>query len=259
MLMTTPTGESCDAWDVMIHGLVDDELDPAHSLQLEQHVSQCSRCSAEIRKVRDLKRTISQEGVHWPMPDHVRSQILDALSAQSKKGTPAAWRGWLDWTVQWSFIPSMAALAASLFLVMAVPQQEASLQQELVASHVRSLLADHLTDVPSSDRHTVKPWFNGKIDFSPPVVDLASEGFPLVGGRLDYVSGKVVAALVYRRSGHILNLFISTGALPERATTLEGYTVMQWTAGGLRYAVVSDIGTKELATFRDLFNGEAQK
>jgi anti-sigma factor RsiW len=256
-MMASPDS-SCAFWDVMMHGLVDDELDPAHALQLEQHLSGCPRCRDEFQRARTLKRTISQEGVSWRMPEHIRFQILDAVGAHSGPVAPAARQGWLDWTMRWSFVPSMAALAASLFLVLTVPQEGRSLREELVASHVRSLLVDHLTDVPSSDRHTVKPWFNGKIDFSPPVVDLASDGFPLLGGRVDYISGKVVAALVYRRNGHIINLFISTGTSPEITKTQEGFTVTQWSGGGLRYAAVSDIDAKELHAFRVSFMREAR-
>jgi anti-sigma factor RsiW len=255
--MTSSADDPCHEWGLMLHGFVDGELDSAHSLKLEQHVFECPRCSAELTRIRNLKRTIAQEGVRWRMPEHVRAKILDAVAEQRGTAASTNWQGWLDWLRRWSLVPSLATLAASLALVLAVPRPGPSIQDELVASHVRSLLVDHLTDVPSSDRHTVKPWFNGKIDFSPPVVDLVGGGFPLIGGRLDYVSGKVVAALVYRRNGHVVNLFISTGPLPESTIVQDGYTIVRWSAGGLNYAAVSDIGPNELTTFRDLFMRES--
>jgi anti-sigma factor RsiW len=151
----------------------------------------------------------------------------------------------------------MTAIAASLMLFQVGPLQTASLQDELVASHVRSLEANHLIDVATSDRHVVKPWFNGKIDFAPPVVDLADQGFPLAGGRLDYAGGREVAALVYRRNAHVINVFI----MPSRqrpATWLAhahrtSYSVVHWSRGGLECWAVSDVEPAELERFRTVF------
>ena len=152
---------------------------------------------------------------------------------------------------QWSFVPATAALVASLFLVMTGPRTGQSLQDEILASHIHSLLASHLTDVQSSDQHTVKPWFNGKADFSPPVVDLAAQGFPLVGGRLDYIGGHIVATAVYRRRQHIINLFMwpaQTMSVP--ASQRQGYNILPWTAGGTTFCAVSDVSEQELQTLR---------
>ena len=151
-------------------------------------------------------------------------------------------------------MPSLAVLAASLMLVLNVPQQSQSIEDQLLASHVRSMLADHLTDVLTSDQHTVKPWFNGKIDFSPPVVDLAAQGFPLVGGRVDYLDGRVVAALIYRRHGHVINLFIWPATLETRSNTeKDGYNFVEWNVDGLVFWAVSDVAAPDLSAFRDDF------
>jgi anti-sigma factor RsiW len=160
----------------------------------------------------------------------------------------------LELAKQWLFVPSLAALAASLFLVMSLPQDRSSIQEEVVASHVRSLLVNHLTDVATSDQHTVKPWFNGKIDFSPPVVDLAPQGFPLVGGRVDYIGSRVVAALIYRRQGHFINVFVWP-APPATATTAtrDGYNMANWTQDGLNFWAVSDVNSDDINKFREAF------
>jgi anti-sigma factor RsiW len=161
---------------------------------------------------------------------------------------------------QWLFVPSLAALAASLFLVLGPIQNHTSIQDEVVAGHVRSLLADHLTDVATSDQHTVKPWFNGKIDFSPPVVDLAPQGFPLVGGRVDYVHGRVVAALVYRRRGHLINVFVWPAPPgPATTTTRDGYNIENWSKDGLTFWAVSDAAADEISGFREAFIDQTAK
>ncbi len=132
----------------------------------------------------------------------------------------------------------------------------AGLEDQLVASHVRSLLADHLTDVATSDRHTVKPWFNGRIDYAPPVPDLASDGYPLAGGRLDYAGNCVVAALVYRRRAHVINLFVlphDRETATKTAARHDSYSVVHWTQSGLDFWAVSDIETGDLEAFHQAF------
>ena len=252
---------ACAEGSLTLHGFLDGELDAIHSLRFEQHLASCPRCAAEAAKFLALTRIVAQDGVRWRAPNHIHAQILDAVAGENagRRSVTAAERPGasrlLQFISRWSLIPSMAALAASLFLVLAAPHDGASVQDEVVASHVRSLLVDHLTDVKSSDRHTVKPWFNGKIDFSPPIVDLSSEGFPLIGGRVDYVGGRVVAALVYRRHGHIINVFVWPGpTLAPAANARDGYNLVGWSNGGLRFSAISDLNATEILGFRDLFS-----
>jgi anti-sigma factor RsiW len=250
----------------MLHGFIDGELDAAHSLQLEQHLATCPHCADQLERFRAVNKVVSQQGVRWRTPDHVRAQVLAAVSReaalQAQSANQQASQGFriLAFVRQWLFVPSLAALAASLFLVMAPMQDRSPIQDEILASHVRSLLVDHLTDVATSDQHTVKPWFNGKVDFSPPVVDLASQGFPLVGGRVDYIGGRVVAALIYRRQGHLINVFVWP-ASPAAATTTarDGYNLANWTSDGLNFWAVSDVSADDISRFRRAFSEQTAK
>jgi anti-sigma factor RsiW len=247
----------CSHWELMLHGFIDGELDAAHSLEFERHLATCPDCAGQLKRFQALKQVVSQKGVRWRAPDHVRAQVLAAIAHEAEKAARPVVSGWdraFGLVRQWLFVPSLAALAASLFLVLGPIQNRASIQEEVVAGHVRSMLANHLTDVATSDQHTVKPWFNGKIDFSPPVVDLAQQGFPLVGGRVDYVEGRVVAALVYRRRGHLINVFVwPAPPAGTTATTRDGYNIENWSKDGLTFWAVSDAASDEISGFRESF------
>jgi anti-sigma factor RsiW len=142
-----------------------------------------------------------------------------------------------------------AALAASVALLLPVAQPDRGLADELVSGHIRALQPGHLLDVPSTDRHTVKPWFEGRIDFAPPVPDFAAQGFPLEGGRMDVVGGRSVAVLIYRHDKHPINVFVWPGAVPAGSSSRQGYGLRQWSAGGLGFHAVSDLDPAELDQF----------
>jgi anti-sigma factor RsiW len=151
-----------------------------------------------------------------------------------------------------------AAAAATVMFAIVRSDQDQRMFSEVISAHLRSLQAEHLTDVETSDQHTVKPWFNGKLDVSPPVIDLTAQGFTLLGGRLDYVDGAGVAAIVYRRRRHIINLFVAPGAGTEdkraKIETVQGFNIRRWTEQGLNFWAVSDINTEELQEFGQKFD-----
>lgn len=192
------------------------------------------------------------------------AQAIDDAARAATPARPApSRRGWTTRVAQWRWAwinlglagASMAACALTLSLYLGQPSAQERLEQEIVASHFRSLMPDHLADVASSDQHTVKPWFAGKLDFSPPVVDLAGSGFPLLGGRLDYIGQRPVAALAYGRHKHLLNLYLWPEAAADSApvaASRQGYHLLSWRHAGMRYIAVSDMGAADMAEFARL-------
>ncbi|MBN8917374.1 MAG: anti-sigma factor [Rhizobiales bacterium] len=260
--------EPCAEWDALLNSYLDGELDAVHVLEVERHLASCPACAAHLRRLEGSHALLASGQARWPVPERLRERVVAALAAEAANASPAAWSPATLWRrlwggtgrtlmgerfARWSLVPSLAVLAVAL-VIAELPLRGGALEDELVAGHVRSLLADHLTDVASSNQHTVKPWFGGRIDFSPPVVDLAARGFPLMGGRLDYVGGRVVAALVYRRNGHVINVFVWPGASGARTVKgRDGYTLMGWSEAGLSYWAVSDINPVELKEFQEDF------
>jgi anti-sigma factor RsiW len=241
---------ACDDREMLLHGLLDGELDAANVQATEAHLKTCPGCAEAYRELQALRARVAAPEIAYRAPDALRAR-LQAV-AEPEPVRPARLRA----AAPWAFSGGFAALAATFAIMLAQPTTLA-LQDELVASHVRSTLAQHLVDVETSDRHTVKPWFNGKVDFAPPVVDLADQGFPLVGGRLDYLDHRSVAAIVYRRNKHVLNLFVwpaTAGLLPPRsAAPPAGYAIVHWTEGGLQFWAVSDVEARDLEAFHQAF------
>ena len=188
---------------------------------------------------------IRREATYHAAPGHLRGRILASLPRE-----PAA-RRWKPWGFASGLAAAFAILAATGIYVLS-PGADQRLAEEIVGAHVRSLMVDHAFDVASSDSHTVKPWFAGKLDFSPPVVDLTAQGFALLGGRLDYIDRRPVAALVYRHRQHLINLFILPAARDARPRTLErqGFHLAAWGQAGMTWWAVSDLNAQELSEFR---------
>jgi anti-sigma factor (TIGR02949 family) len=242
---------------VQLDAYVDGELAPQDARELERHLGDCPECAA-LRDARiALGAAIRRESPPFHAPAELRENIRQRLQAAA--GVRDIRRSRIAQPI-WRW----GALAASLLVVALGSWQlgvrrasEAALSDEILASHVRSLMPGHLTDVVSSDQHTVKPWFNGKLDFSPPVSDFAGRGYPLVGGRLDYLGGRSVAALVYQRRKHLINVYLWPRAEGRKAgerapVSRQGYHLLQWTSTDYVYWVVSDLGTTELTEFAGL-------
>ena len=252
---------SCQENSTLVHGYLDGELDLVNTLRVEDHLRECTSCAQTYRNLQTLRSAVRGGGLYFQPPGDLAERLHSALQDAAGAGRPvpasmreAARRPRL-WT--WQAMTGLAAcLAVGAVIFQFTPGASRPLQsdlvaQEVLASHVRSLMANHLTDVPSSDQHTVKPWFNGKLDFSPPVRDLSAQGFPLVGGRLDYLEERPVAALVYQRRKHFINLFIwpSPRDSGKQVVMQQGYNMHHWAESGMTYWAVSDLNNSELEEF----------
>jgi len=255
---------NCERVRLLIDAYTTDELDLAAALDVDEHLSQCSGCTGELESLRALRGTLSEPSLRHRAPQELRRRVSAALGARDGEVVRhpqvdfRATRGWR--------LALAAAVAALMLLPWVVVYRIASrgdvetLTADATASHVRSMMGDHLLDVPSTDQHTVKPWFNGKLDFSPTVVDLAKDGFPLVGGRLDYLGNHPVAALVYRRNQHVINVYTwpsQHGSQEPSIAERNGYHVLSWASGGMNWVAVSDVNAPELRQFVDKLSAEA--
>ena len=242
---------ACPDKELLLHALVDDELDAGNVLALDAHIATCAGCATDLAAIREVKAQMKAAPLAYTAPQSLLDR-LDAALAQAEAPPPSRQRALRAET--WVLSGTGAAIAASLALLAVLPSG-VSLQSELVDAQARSLEAQHLVDVQTSDRHTVKPWFNGKIDFAPPVVDLASQGYPLVGGRLERIDGRRVAALVFHRQAHVINLFVWPGdASPDpQMQQKDGYNLVRWGRGGLVFWAVSDADPAAMAGFQKDF------
>jgi anti-sigma factor RsiW len=240
---------------LLVQAELDGELDAAQAAALEAHRVACPICQAaqaELLRTRALLRGEAYEAT----PDDVRARVMTRLRAAKPSAAPVPIR-----RLRWVF-PSLggfglgAACAAALGFLLVLPQRN-DLTDMIVASHIRALQPGHLEDVVSTDQHTVKPWFDGRIDFAPPVRDFAADGFPLRGGRLDYLDGRPVAALIYQRDKHIIDLYVwpsNAPALhPAGETTIQGYNIARWTEDGMNFWAVSDVERGQLDAFAALW------
>ncbi len=251
----------CDEAQILIHGYMDGELDAVTNRSVEEHLDGCAGCAADIADFQEMRSGLRRDSLYHRAPAVLESRVRSSVR-QAQRFEPRVA------TFNWRAFAYAAALCIVAILSIRGgthfrrgPTADDVMARDVVASHVRSLMAAHLVDVVSSDKHTVKPWFDGKLDFAPPVERLAGTEYALVGGRLDYLEDRPVAAVVYRHRKHIINLFIWPSAhAPSEAvpTSVRGYEAVHWNAGGMEYWAVSDMTPADLIAFSALIRAPSE-
>jgi anti-sigma factor RsiW len=243
----------------LLPAYADGELDLVRHLQVEHHLADCGDCGDRERGLRSLRAAVAGGAPYHRAPESLRARL--AAGPPTEPAPAARKRAAGRFPAVAAGLLLGAALTAGVFAARAGVSAEGRLADEVVAGHVRALQVDHATDVASSDRHTVKPWFRGKLDFAPQVPDLAAHGFPLTGGRLDYLAGRPVAALVYHRRAHAIDVLTwpaeSGDVGPVRALHRQGFHVRHWQRAGMTYWAVTDLNPEELDEFVNLFRAAA--
>jgi anti-sigma factor RsiW len=242
---------NCNECITWLHAYLDNELDTATASQVLTHLDSCAACKARFGEMEVLHNGIRQGLPYFEAPKTLQRRVLSqihshATARELPRTEVAKTPAWYQW-----FAPafSVATLLLALQIHITTPSAEDQLADEVVSSHVRSLMGQHLNDVVSSDRHTVKPWFTGKLDFSLPVYDFTQYGYPLLGGRLDYIAQKTVAALSYRRNMHIINVFVMPTTQANagmHSISKRGFNLVSWRQDHLAFEAVSDLSREEL-------------
>jgi anti-sigma factor (TIGR02949 family) len=249
---------NCDLTQTQLHAYFDGELDALTSAAFETHLESCSECRSALDSEEALRASIAKANLYEKAPASLHRTIAAKLPAAPDapvavvQPAPSRWR----WLALAASLLLVATLGWQVFQHFAGPQPNSTVVAAALDAHLRSLQAGHLADVQSTDQHTVKPWFDGKLDFAPPVRDFANDGFPLLGGRLDVLDGKTVAALVYGRRKHIINVFVSPADASARATRSgesQGYHWLVWRNGGFDFVAVSDVNSADLQQLSQLF------
>jgi anti-sigma factor RsiW len=248
---------TCDLRETTLHGYHDGELDAVRAAEFERHLEHCLECRASLEEMQALGNRLRQNDLYERSSTELRQRLTKELGLGQH--TPATRVGSLRWLLVPAFAVAVVAIVAVLARFPTQPRILASATaSELIDAHVRSLQPGHLTDVLSTDQHTVKPWFDGKLDFVPPVSDFAEQGFPLVGGRLDVLNGHDVAALVYARRKHTINLFVWPARQGEASLygwgARDGYNWGMWQAGDMNFCVVSDAAQSDLRELQQLIH-----
>jgi anti-sigma factor RsiW len=270
---------NCEEATKLMDGYLDGELDPITSQTIEQHLRECRKCEQAYKAHGLLVRAIGDATPYYKAPAELRERIQSSLrrevaeQANGSGNIPRDARPLIAkkqpeqqsilFGTSWNWLALAAAIVFAAIIAWNVlprlqrPGNDQFLATQLIASHVRSLMANHLTDVASSDQHTVKPWLDTKLDFAPAVPDLSSEGFPLLGGRLDYLDNRPVAALIYQRRKHFINLFVWPAGRDETRTpktiTRQGYQLLHWADSDFNYWAVSDVNEADLQAFKQQF------
>ncbi len=247
---------SCDRAETVLHGYFDNELDALGAAEFERHLESCGECAEALASLKGLRSSLGSAQLYATAPATLRTQILRDVGAAKRVAVMPAQKPW-----RW------LAVAAALILCTYMGWRAASMRSgndyesvlaaQVVDAHLRSLQPGHTTDVVSTDQHTVKPWFDGKLDFAPPVRDFAEQGFPLQGGRLDVVHGRTIAALVYGRRKHLVSVFVwptNERDVALRQGSQQGYQWIDWRKGGMEFCAVSDTSSTDLAQLQRLLS-----
>ena len=248
---------TCRDAEPLLHARLDNELDIASSANIDQHLSECRTCAAQYEALKNLHEEIVAADLAYP-PSPVLEQKLAAQFLREKKSPFSFWRRpWRDAYVMAGAAAGIAILIFS-FSIARTSRETDAIGVEVLDNHLRALQPSHLVDVPSSDQHTVKPWFQGKTSFSPPVPDLTKDDFILIGGRLEVIHQQPAAAIVYRRRQHVVSLYVSPSPGADAKTELRelgGYHLLHWIQNNMSYWAVSDVDTTDLRQFADLIRG----
>jgi anti-sigma factor RsiW len=244
---------NCAGALALLEPYIDGELEAWQSAEVRRHVGECAGCAAAHERLAELSSGVRALAPRYEASAELRERVLAGIRREAGAAKPVAASKRRLWLAAAAAVV-VGVLAGWNVFLMGRGEGGEEIAQELVAGHVRSMMGDHLLDVPSGDRHNVKPWFNGKLDFSPDVRDLAEQGFPLAGGRLDYVDREPAAALIYRRRQHTINLFVWRGTEAAKMPGgVNGFAIVNWTRDGLNYAAVSDLNQAELRQFAALY------
>jgi anti-sigma factor RsiW len=245
---------TCQETGLLIHAFADSELDLTKSLEMEAHLRQCQSCARHQEQIRGLGYLMKDSSLRFTPSTSFEKRLRSAIRSEAKD-KPLK-QSWWRWSMAAASLAIVVLAIWTTVVILNRPSSDTLVAQEVVSSHVRSLMAQHLMDVPSSDQHTVKPWFDGKLDFSPPVKDLKDQGFELKGGRLDYIDNRPVAALVYQRRQHLINVFVWPAKSGSKSTTQasvsQGYNLIRWTNAGMEWWAISDLNLAELQQFVQL-------
>jgi anti-sigma factor RsiW len=247
-----------------MHGYVDKELGLASAIAVEEHLQSCMECKKIYDHFSALRSSIRQHAVYYSVPaalaDRIRGRMGGAVAPAPARTVKFPWQ----WPQPGHWLPLGAAIAATAVVTWTAalqlnsPSQDDAISEQVIAGYARSALTSHITDVATSDQHTVKPWLSGKLDFSPPVTDLTTAGFPLVGGRLDYLDGRAVATLVYRHRQHLINLFVWPDSKSGKPTAMQslskhGYHLLHWADADMTYWAISDVDPADLKIFAETY------
>jgi anti-sigma factor RsiW len=243
---------NCDQARLLLHPYLDGELDVVQSLQIVEHLSHCPACDQSRAQVQRLSHVLAGADLRFAAPAGLKERLQSTLAPSQRAMVISDWQRRVVLAVVAATLLAAVAFGVGRSGWFGQPSQEL-LASDVTAAHLRSLLADHLVDVRSSDRHTVKPFFSGKLDFAAPVVDLSDHGFELVGGRLDVLEVRPVAAYVYRKRKHVINVFVWPTSEPAKSgieeLTSRGYSLFHWTGSGRVCWVISDLNPSELREF----------